>query len=105
MLIKPKANLKKTLNEYFTKIGDETLPTGSPVSKLGEAVLVKDCNAETTVITLHSHKIIVERTDKLYRTLAVLEGVLLITSSMFMISISVVSIIFALSMLNTNVLG
>ena len=70
-----------------------------PVTKLHEAVPVTMAE-ETTIITLHSHRIIIERQDNLYKTLAVLEGVLLVASSLFMISLSAASIIFAMSMVS-----
>lgn len=68
-----------------------------PKTKLTQAVPVAD-DEETTVITLHTHKIIIERQDNLYKTLAFLEGILLLTSSLLMISLSAAAIVFAFSM-------
>lgn len=68
-----------------------------PKTKLTQAVPVTE-DDETTVITLHTHKIIIERQDNLYKTLAFLEGILLLTSSLLMISLSAAAIVFAFSM-------
>lgn len=53
--------------------------------------------ANRTVITLHSHQIVIERQDGLYRTFSIVENILLIASSIFLISISAASVLFALS--------
>jgi len=54
-------------------------------------------NINRTVITLHSHQIIIERQDGLYRVLAAAENVLLVASSLFLIGVSATSVLFALT--------
>lgn len=55
-----------------------------------------------TVITLHKHQVIIERQDGLYRTLSVVENILLIASSVFLMAISAASVLFALSTISTS---
>jgi hypothetical protein len=95
-----KTQVLKNLSAYMpTRNNNASSSPSRPVTKLHEAVPVTTAE-ETAVITLHSHRIIIERQDNLYKTLAVLEGVLLVASSLFMISLSAASIIFALSMVS-----
>ena len=67
-------------------------------STLKHAVPAK---AHRTVITLHSHQIVIERQDGIYRTLSIVENGLLIASSIFLISISAASVLFALSAISS----
>jgi len=53
-----------------------------------------------TIITLRTHEIIVERKGKLYTILNNVNKGLLIVSSMLLFSVSILSIVFAVTLLN-----
>jgi hypothetical protein len=50
-----------------------------------------------TVITMHKHEIIIERSDPLYRSLTIVENALIICSSVLLMGVSASSVLFALS--------
>ncbi len=72
-----------------------------PVSALYESVPVSaSINEQGTIITIHTHKIIVEREGKFYQFIAVLESITLISATMALLSVAASSIVFAATMLN-----
>lgn len=72
-----------------------------PVSALYQSVPVSaSINEQGTIITIHTHKIIVEREGKFGQFIAVLESVTLIAATMALVSISGASVVFAATMLN-----
>ena len=79
-------------------IDPPTVVTERKITQLGNAIPAVAYDDETHIV-IHSHKIIIQRQTGIYKTFAVLEGVFLITSSLFMISLSGLSIVFALAVL------
>jgi hypothetical protein len=78
------------------ELNDWNVPVSSSLQNAVPAYL------DRTVITLHKHQIIVERQDSLYRALSVVENILVITSSLFFISVSATSVFFAVTVLSTQ---
>lgn len=80
---------------------EKAMPT-QPITALHKAVPVSSVTTDDNyhTITLHSHKIIIERQSPLYRAIAALEGLLLVASSLFLISLSGLTIVYAYTMLS-----
>lgn len=80
----------------------ELVQKSMPVTALYESVPVSAVmNEQGTVITIHTHKIIVEREGKFAQFISVLESITLITASLSLISLSASSILFAATILNS----
>ena len=78
-----------------------TVEKAMPITALYQSVPVSaSINDQGTVITIHTHKIIVEREGKFYQFVSVLESITLIAATMALVSISASSVVFAATMLN-----
>lgn len=76
------------------------LETARPLTALHEAVPAMP-NEPYHTITLHSHRIIIERQTPVYKAIAALEGLFLVASSLLMISLSGATVVYAYTMLTS----
>lgn len=69
-----------------------------PRTTLHEAVPAAP-NEPYETLTFHSHRIIIQRQTPVYKAIVALEGVFLIAASIFMISLSAATVVYAYTML------
>lgn len=93
------SNLLKTEKRIYRNM--ENSLTQKPLTSLHEAVPAAP-NQPYETLTFHSHRIIIAKQTKVYKAIMALEGLFLVTASMFMMSLSGATVVYAYTMLASN---
>lgn len=69
-----------------------------PITALYEAVPAVPDN-DYHIFTIHTHKILIQKQTRFYKTLAMFEGVFFMAASLLMITLSAATVVYAHTML------